>query len=92
MAGKVQQLRGLAKITLSKLKIYKMENLKFKTNIKCTGCLSKVTEPLNKKVGEGNWEVDLLTLKKTLTINNDSVTAAEVIDTLKNAGFQAEQL
>ena len=69
-----------------------METLKFKTNIKCTGCLAKVTEPLNEKVGEGNWDVDLMTLKKTLTINTENVSAGEVIDTLKTAGFEAEEL
>ena len=69
-----------------------MEPLKFKTNIKCTGCLAKVTEPLNEKVGEGNWDVDLMTLKKTLTINTENVSAGEVIDTLKTVGFEAEEL
>ena len=39
-----------------------MNTLQFKTNIKCTGCISKVTPILNKKLGEGQWEVDLMTL------------------------------
>ena len=70
-----------------------MNTLKFKTNIKCTGCLSKVTPSLNEKVGEGNWEVDLMTLKKTLTVEvAEGVTSEDVIRTVNNAGFNAESL
>ena len=70
-----------------------MDTLKFKTNIKCTGCLAKVSPSLNEKIGEGNWDVDLMTLKKTLTVQApDGVTPADVVKAVKTAGFEAEQL
>ena len=70
-----------------------MNTLKFRTNIKCTGCLSKVGPSLNEKIGEGNWDVDLLTLKKTLTVHvSDDVTPADIVHTVKTAGFDAEEL
>lgn len=70
-----------------------MNTLKFKTNIKCTGCLSKVSPTLNEKIGEGNWDVDLMTLKKTLTVHvPEEVTPADVVQTIKSAGFEAEVL
>ena len=70
-----------------------MNTLKFKTNIKCSGCISKVTPALNDKVGEGNWEVDIMTLKKTLTIKApDNITQDDVIKTVRTAGFEAEPM
>lgn len=70
-----------------------MNILKFKTNIKCTGCLSKVSPSLNEKIGQGNWDVDIMTLKKTLTVHvPEGVTPADVVQTVKTAGFEAEQL
>jgi hypothetical protein len=41
---------------------------KFKTNIKCDGCIAKVTPALNETVGQGNWNVDLQNPNKVLTI------------------------
>jgi copper chaperone len=69
-----------------------MNTLQFKTNIKCTGCLSKVAPILNEKLGEGKWEVDLMTLKKTLTVTTPDVEQAEVIEIVKETGFTAEAI
>ena len=69
-----------------------MNTLQFKTNIKCTGCLSKVSPILNEKLGEGLWEVDLMTLKKTLTVTAPDVNQEKVIEIVKEAGFVAEAI
>ena len=69
-----------------------MNKLQFKTNIKCTGCLSKVTPILNEKLGEGQWEVDLMTLKKTLTVTAPNADTKEVIETVAKAGYTAEAI
>lgn len=68
-----------------------MEALKFKTNIKCTGCLAKVTPALNETVGEDNWEVDLQDPNKTLTVVADA-SESEVVAAIKEAGFEAEKV
>ena len=68
-----------------------MEALKFKTNIKCTGCLATVTPGLNKTLGEGNWEVDLQDPQRTLTVPADA-SEKEVVASIKSAGFEAEKV
>ena len=69
-----------------------MSTLKFKTNIKCSGCMTKARPVLNEKIGEGQWEVDLMTLKKTLTVSASNLNEAEVIAIVNEAGFTAETI
>lgn len=66
--------------------------MKFKTNVMCASCIEKVTPYLNKTVGEDNWEVDTKDPKKILTITNNNVKGAEVIDALAKAGYKSEQI
>jgi copper chaperone len=68
-----------------------MKTLQFKTNIKCTGCISKATPLLNEKLGEEQWKVDLMTLKKTLTVTTN-LNETEVMSIVNEAGFTAEVL
>jgi copper chaperone CopZ len=70
-----------------------METLKFKTTIKCSGCVSKVTPVLNEAVGEDNWEVDIQAPDKVLTIaSEDQINAADVVKAIEGAGYKAERL
>lgn len=70
-----------------------METAKFKTNIKCSGCIATVTPFLNKTVGENNWQVDLQAPEKVLTVNTDgTVNESEVIRSLQEAGYRAEKI
>lgn len=68
-----------------------METLKFKTNIKCTGCLAQVTPALNETVGVDNWEVNLDDPQKTLTVRGDN-SANEIVAAVKEAGFEAQKV
>ncbi|WP_353137510.1 hypothetical protein [Pseudopedobacter sp.] len=68
-----------------------METLKFKTTLKCDGCVTKVTSGLNRIVGEGNWEVDLENTPKVLTVTA-AVSEKEVKSVLEENGFQAERI
>lgn len=68
-----------------------MENLKFKTTIKCMGCLSKATPHLNESVGEDKWEVDINSNDKILTLSNvESIDPGKVIQAVEAAGYKAE--
>ena len=49
-----------------------METKKFKTNIKCSGCLATVTPHLNEAAGEANWSVDITDPSKILSVNSDA--------------------
>ena len=70
-----------------------METLKFKTTIKCTGCLANVTPALNEAVGEDNWEVDIQNPDKVLTIASaEELSETEVIKAIEGAGYKAEKL
>lgn len=70
-----------------------METLKFKTTIKCSGCIAKATPFLDEKVGKDNWEVDVQNPEKVLTVVNDNnLTEDEVIKAVQEAGFKAEKV
>jgi len=69
-----------------------METLQFKTTIKCAGCLAKVTPFLNDQLAPEEWNVDILTPAKILTVNSDKMTAEEVEEKVKQAGFQIERI
>ncbi len=69
-----------------------MKTLKFKTNIKCAGCLAKVSPILNETAGEDNWEVDINTPEKILTVVADDVDESSIIFAVNEAGFVAESV
>ena len=66
-----------------------MNTIKFKTNIKCAGCIATVGPFLNKSVGEGKWEADVNSPEKILTVYTDK-PAEEIIAVLKEAGYAGE--
>lgn len=69
-----------------------MEKKTFKTNIKCMGCIEKVTPYMNELLGEANWSVDLKNPDRPLTVNSDQVSNESVVEALKKAGYKAEPL
>ncbi len=70
-----------------------MEKLQFKTSIKCTGCIEKVSPYLNRVAGEKNWEVNLEHPDRILTIpDSENLKASEVVDALNQAGYKAEKI
>lgn len=69
-----------------------MEELKFKTNINCTGCLSKVSPQLDNKKGIEKWEVNLEDPKKILTVKSNSVSQEMIIDVVEKVGFKIQKI
>jgi copper chaperone CopZ len=67
-----------------------METLKFKTNIKCSACVAKVTPSLNETVGENKWSVDLTDPARTLTIS-DNQDEIKIVEALRKVGYKAEK-
>lgn len=66
-----------------------METQKFRTDIKCSGCLSKVTPHLIEALGENNWEVDFNNPAKTLSVKGE--TSVDIVkEAVQKAGFKAE--
>ena len=68
-----------------------METIKFKTDIKCAGCIEKVTPYLNQAAGEDKWEVDVQNPEKILTVTG-ATNEAKVKEAVQKAGFKAEKV
>ncbi|WP_316809744.1 heavy-metal-associated domain-containing protein [Pedobacter heparinus] len=70
-----------------------METLKFKTNIKCGGCIAAVSPFLNELPEIAKWEVDTDNPEKILTVETrEELNAEKVVHTLQKAGYVAEEL
>ena len=72
-------------------KLLTMENVQFKTNIKCGGCIEKVKPELDQAVGAGNWKVDITSPEKILTLSTN-IEPTRVKAAVEKAGFTAEQV
>lgn len=68
------------------------QNLQFKTNINCGGCVEKVTPFLDNEDGVCHWDVDTTNKDKVLTVHSKGITAQQVIETVQKAGFKIEPL
>ncbi|MDM1071079.1 cation transporter [Empedobacter brevis] len=66
------------------------KELKFKTNINCSGCVSKVKPFLDELEGVASWEVDTENEDKVLSVIITQATDEEIIDTVEEVGFEAE--
>ncbi|AXY72653.1 copper chaperone [Paraflavitalea soli] len=69
-----------------------MKTIQFKTNIKCFGCVAKVTPELNKAAGVDNWTVDLQTQDKILTVSTEGINDNLIKEAVEKAGYKAEKL
>ncbi|RZK81935.1 MAG: hypothetical protein EOO92_03550 [Pedobacter sp.] len=70
-----------------------MHTLKFKTNIKCSGCIEKVTPFLDSLTGVDNWKVDTQNPDKVLSVaTEEALNPKEVILGLDQAGYHAEKI
>lgn len=68
-----------------------METIKFKTTIKCSGCIAKATPFLDEALGEDMWEVDTNNPSKILTVVGHT-DHTKVIQAVEKAGYKAEAL
>ena len=54
--------------------------------------MEKVSPFLNEKLSPEEWNVDIFTPSKILTVESDKMTAEEIESTVKQAGFQIERI
>ena len=71
-----------------------MNSFKFKSNIKCGGCIATVTPLFNSEPRISSWEVDINSADKILTVTTE-VSEMEQIkqiieDTIGAAGYKVE--
>lgn len=70
-----------------------MKTLNFKTNIKCEGCIAKVTPVLNNKPAIEKWAVDLSVPERKLTVQvEDIVSGNDIIRMVEEAGYTAQEI
>ena len=69
-----------------------MTTLKFKTTIKCSGCINKVTPLLNNEASIQQWDVDIYTPKKILTVETADDNSEKIIELVEKAGFTIEPI
>ena len=63
----------------------------FKTTAKCGGCVAKIETSLNTAVARNQWNIDLSTPDRILTITSD-LSDEEVVRLVTAAGFKAEKI
>lgn len=63
--------------------------LKFKTNIQCMGCVATVAPELDAVTGNRQWEVDITSPDKVLTVKSDTLEPEDVATAVAKAGFRA---
>lgn len=68
----------------------KDQDLKFKTNINCGGCVSKVKPVLDAAQGILSWNVDIDNQDKVLYVQTSGLTEKEIVDLIQQKGFKAE--
>ena len=69
-----------------------MKELKFKSNIYCSGCLSKVKPVLDKEEKIDTWEVDLESSDRILTVKTLDMEIQEVERKLSKVGFEVKNI
>lgn len=67
------------------------KELKFKTNINCSGCVSKVKPFLDKLENTDSWQVDTTNENKILIIKT-KLSDEKIIDTIEEVGFEIEPI
>ena len=64
-----------------------MEQLKFKTSLKCDGCIAAIKPGIEQIQGIESWNVDLASPDKVLSISSSRPVSDEVISAVKKTGY-----
>jgi len=67
-----------------------MQELRFKTNVKCGGCKAAVTPYLDNEPSIKIWRIDIYDPDRVMTIEGDELSAELIIGLMQQAGYMAE--
>lgn len=67
-------------------------NIRFKTSMKCAGCVESITPGMNGLTDVQSWNADVSGSEKILSVDADEAAIPKVIAVLEKAGFKAEQI
>jgi copper chaperone len=68
-----------------------MKTLKFKTNINCGSCIATAKPHLDAVKNVQEWHVDTNNPDKILTVKGSEISAENVIENVKKAGYKIEE-
>ena len=69
-----------------------METLRFKTSMKCNGCINAVKPGLDRLAGAEKWNVDLMNPDHVLEVQAGEEMSEAVMEAVKKAGYQISRL
>ena len=69
-----------------------MKTLRFKTSLKCGGCVNAIKPGLESLIKIEKWSVDLESPDKVLEVESNEDISAEVMESVKKAGYVISQL
>ena len=69
-----------------------MKTLRFKTSLKCGGCVNAIKPGLESLNKIEKWSVDLESPDKVLEVEAAEDISAEVMESVKKAGYVISQL
>ena len=69
-----------------------MQKFRFKTSLKCNGCIKAITPGLESIHEIEQWKVDLESTDKILEVESKEDVAEEVIKNVKKAGYEISRL
>ncbi len=69
-----------------------MKTLRFKTSLKCGGCVKAITPGLESLTAIDKWSVDLESSDKVLEVEASEDISDQVMDSVKKAGYVISQL
>lgn len=67
-----------------------MTTYKFKTTLKCGGCVAAVQPALDEMDTIVSWEVDLESEDKILTVESEQEVKADIEKSFSDKGYEAE--
>jgi copper chaperone CopZ len=68
------------------------QELRFKTNINCGGCVATVKPHLDAATDIAQWQVDTGSKDKVLTVSLEGISEEQIVGLVKKAGFKIESL
>lgn len=70
-----------------------MITYKFKTNLKCSGCVQALTPFIENVEGIKNWNVDLNNPEKVLSVEGDEqLESNQILNAIQQAGYSGEEI
>ena len=68
-----------------------MEEIRYRTSAKCNGCVSAIAGKLDEIMGREDWNIDLKSPDRVLTVKSD-VAEEEIVSRVKGLGFKIERI